>query len=392
MKVAKILVGNPNNKKGLFNNFLERTKNLMQAEPNVDCYMIRIEYGFILKLLKRKFSKISYEEYSIVDGVKFKNLWITMGFLDYFVVHRLYRKVVISPQALNKFAIIFKDYDLISCHGIEAIYLAKFIKQNFKIPYVATWHGSDINIMPFRSDQNKIEMKNLLEAASHNFFVSQKLMQTSNAISKNAIKSVLYTGPSKIFYKYSSDEREILRYKYQLKTTYTIGFIGNLVEIKNVLILPLLFKAIQKKLNNEVSFVVVGDGDLSSELEQNFFEQKIENLFMFGKQEPDEIPNIMNCLDILVLPSLNEGLPLVTLEAYMCGVHVVGSDRGGIPEVIGNENCFELDESFIDNVTNRILDLLNCKAVPELPVKFSWNAAVDKELQVHKKLVDNFKI
>ena len=392
MKVAKILVGNPNNKKGLFNNFLERTKHLIQADSNVDCYMIRIEYGFILKLLKGQFNTIQHEEYSIVDGIKFKNLWITMGILDYLVAHRLYKKVVISHQALNKFSILFNDYDLISCHGIEAIYLAQLIKQNFKIPYVATWHGSDINIMPFRSAQNKAEIKNLLEAASHNFFVSKKLMQTSNTISKNAIKSVLYTGPAKIFYKYSSDEIQILRHKYQLKTTYTIGFIGNLVEIKNVLILPLLFKEIQKILNNKVSFIVVGDGELESQLKQKFSAQKIENLFMLGKQEPEEIPHIMNCLDVLVLPSLNEGLPLVTLEAYRCGVHVVGSNRGGIPEVIGNENCFELDENFVDNITNRIFELLNYKAVIELPEKFSWNAAVGKELQVHKELIDKFEV
>lgn len=49
-------------------------------------------------------------------------------------------------------------------------------------------------------------------------------------------------------------------------------------------------------------------------------------------------------------------MPRVTLEAKACGVHVVGSDRGGIPESIGSENCFTLDDQFVNNISNRITE------------------------------------
>lgn len=387
MKIAKILVGSPDNKKGLFNNVIERTKHLMQVESNVNCYMIRIEYGFVLRLLKRKISKTKRDNFSIVDGVKFKNLWIEMGLFSYLITHYLYKRVVISPRQLKQYSNLFEKYDLLSSHGIDAHYLSAYVKEKYKIPFVATWHGSDINIIPFRSHKTKIEVKKLLDAAGHNFFVSEKLMYTSDTISKNAIKSVLYTGPAKIFYKYLDDEKQILRNKYQLKTTYTVGFIGNFVAVKNVLILPLIFKEIQKRLNNDVCFIVVGDGDLGSILKQKFSEQKIENLYMLGKKEPEEIPDIMNCLDVLVLPSLNEGMPRVTLEAQACGVSIVGSNRGGIPEAIGNENCFELGENFVNNAVNRIIELLSSKnEAVKLSEKFSWNTAIEKELSVHNSL------
>ncbi|WP_180109525.1 MULTISPECIES: glycosyltransferase family 4 protein [unclassified Acinetobacter] len=391
MKIAKILVGDPTNKKGMFNNILERTKHLMLVEPDVDCYMIRIEYGFILGFLKKKTPKCKREEFTLVDGVKFKNLWLKMDFFSYLITHYLHKRIVICPKKLKQYSNLFKNYDLLSTHGIEAHYLSVLVKEKYQIPFVATWHGSDINITPFHTIQTKCEVKKILDMADHNFFVSEKLMKISDKISKDASKGVLYTGPAKNFYRFSNEKIKQLRDKYQIKTTYIVGFIGNIVEIKNVLILPALFKEIQKRLNNDVSFIVVGDGNLDSKLEQKFCEQQINNLYLMGKKEPEEVPDIMNSLDLLVLPSLNEGLPRVTLEAQACGVCVVGSNRGGIPEAIGSENCFELDGNFVHNVANRTIELLSGKRdILQLPEKFSWDTAIKKELSVYHSLNNIF--
>ena len=62
----------------------------------------------------------------------------------------------------------------------------------------------------------------------------------------------------------------------------------------------------------------------------------------FGNQSSPVMPDIMNCIDVLVLPSLNECLPLVCAEALSCGAAVVGSDVGGIAEVIGSVNVVPL--------------------------------------------------
>lgn len=96
------------------------------------------------------------------------------------------------------------------------------------------------------------------------------------------------------------------------------------------------------------------------------------------------MPSIINCLDVLVLPSLNEGLPRVTLEAQVCGVHVVGSDRGGIPEAIGDENCFELSADFANNVASRVLELISTKESAYLPNKFTYSSAAIK-LKIHEQ-------
>lgn len=384
MKIAKILIGNPDDRKGFFNNVIERTKYLIEVEPEVDCYLIRVENGLILRLLKRQFRTSNRDDFSIIEGIKFRNIWIKMGLLNYLITHRLHKRIVLSEKQLSSYVKHFEKYDLLSSHGIEAIFLSALVKRRFGIPFVSTWHGSDINITPFQSSTLRNESKKLLEYADHNFFVSQKLLDTSEKISTEAKKSVLYTGPSSIFYKYTDTQKQVLRDQYKIQTSYVIGFIGNFVSIKNVLVLPTLFKKIQEEIN-DISFVVIGNGGLGSQLTSDFMEQGINNLHMLGKLSPEKIPDIMNILDLLVLPSLNEGMPRVTLEAQACGVHVVGSNRGGIPEAIGNENCFELNDSFIDNAALRISELLKSKAEhPVLPEKFSWVNAIEKESLVHK--------
>jgi len=381
MKIAKIFIGDPENQKGFFNNVIERTKHLISTKSHVDCYIIRVNYSFTLNLLKGNLKSSSYEEYTLINKINFKNLWVRLGLINYLLSQKLHKKVVMNELELRKYIELFKDYDLISCHGIEAIYLAKLIKENYNIPYVATWHGSDINIIPFRSSSTRFEIQKLLTHADHNFFVSEELMKVSSTISENARKSVLYTGPSEIFYRYNNKEE--IRKNYSLNTEYVIGFIGNFVSIKNVMVLPLIFKKLQEELKS-ISFVLVGNGVLGKELEKNFSNQNIKNFYMFGKKDPKEIPSIMNCLDVLVLPSLNEGMPRVALEAQACGVHVVGSNRGGIPEAIGIENCFDLDDDFVRKISYRIKEILNdASRLPKLNEKFSWDNALKNELMVY---------
>lgn len=386
MKIAKILIGNPDNRKGFFNNVIERTKHLIEAEPDVCCYIIRHEYGVILRLLKLQFRRPVREEYSLIDNILFKNLWLKVGFFDYLMTHRFNKKLTVGMSQLDRYVPLFSKYDLISPHGLSAIYLSAKVKKEYQIPFVPTWHGSDINVTPFRSLSTKKKVKNLIDKADHNFFVSQALLNKSNEISFESQSSVLYTGPAKSFAKHSVEMRRVTRKKYGISTDKVVGFVGNLVSIKNVLILPFIFKKIQDEVP-DISFVVVGDGELTNRLSSEFKKNDVNNLHLLGALPPSEMPDIMSCLDILVLPSLNEGLPRVTLEAQACSVHVVGSDRGGIPEAIGDENCFPLGSSFVKNISTRAIEMLVGEvARPTLPVVYSWDKAIERELSVYNYL------
>ncbi|MDN5345742.1 MAG: teichuronic acid biosynthesis glycosyltransferase TuaC [Petrotoga sp.] len=56
-----------------------------------------------------------------------------------------------------------------------------------------------------------------------------------------------------------------------------------------------------------------------------------------GRVPQVEVAKYMNAMDVMVLPSRNEGFGAVVIEAQACGTCVVGSSNGGIPEAIGFE-------------------------------------------------------
>lgn len=111
-----------------------------------------------------------------------------------------------------------------------------------------------------------------------------------------------------------------------------------------------------------------------------------------GNVEAEDMPALMNCVDVLVLPSLNEGLPLVCAEALKCGANVVGSDVGGIAEVIGHQNVVPHGPDFVSQFAQKVVSMLEARAessddalsAQQLPPEISWAKTTALELSFLK--------
>ena len=396
MKIAIISSGDLSEMKGIMNYVHEKAKRLQQA-ANVTCdvYVIRSVTSLLFSLVTKKnikglfLKRPSKDRTTDYDGVTYHNLWCSYGLMSNIIDTKLC-KVPLSKRTVSRFSKILKDYDIIASHTLTGHYLAAKIKQKYKIPFVTTWHGSDINVDPFKNDVAKKHTAYIIKNADVNLFVSRALLNASDRVNRLGKKEVIYTGPSEFFKRLSVDEILKYRKEHQAKEGEIIlGFIGNLIPIKNVLKIPEVLAMVRNKLpkNSNLIFWVAGNGSLREQLEDQLKQHNLPYKF-FGKLLPREIPSFMNCLDVLLLPSLNEGLPLVTLEAKKCGVHIVASNVGGIKECIGEKNCFNLDEQFCENMSTRIVQILNSEEpVTPLDPVFSWETAMEKEVDLYNKIL-----
>jgi sugar transferase (PEP-CTERM/EpsH1 system associated) len=111
-----------------------------------------------------------------------------------------------------------------------------------------------------------------------------------------------------------------------------IGTVGNLRPVKNQ---ALLLQAVQQVCArySHVRVVIIGDGPLRTQLIHLAEALGIHKQVRFlGARS--EIPELLNAMDIFVLPSLSEGLPMSVLEAMSCGLPVVATRVGGMSEVV----------------------------------------------------------
>ena len=83
----------------------------------------------------------------------------------------------------------------------------------------------------------------------------------------------------------------------------------------------------------EARFVVVGDGELRSELEDLARRLGLEGRALFAGIQHDMLP-VYQALDLVVLSSYNEGLPLALIEAIAAGCYVVASRVGGVSDLV----------------------------------------------------------
>ena len=113
---------------------------------------------------------------------------------------------------------------------------------------------------------------------------------------------------------------------------FVIGTVGRLSAVKGH---THLLRAANRIASTSRSsrFVFVGDGPLKSDLEAEAARLQISQVCRFPGARRD-VYDVVSAMDVFVLPSLNEGLPMSLLEAMTLGRPVVASEVGGIPEVI----------------------------------------------------------
>jgi L-malate glycosyltransferase len=131
--------------------------------------------------------------------------------------------------------------------------------------------------------------------------------------------------------EYRRDREPCYRSKLSEPGEKIVMHISNFRPVKRVEDVVRIFGGIVPRV--PARLVLIGDGPDRGKAQQAAEEMGISDRVLFlGKQE--SVAELLACADLFLLPSATESFGLVALEAMACGVPVVATDVGGIPEVI----------------------------------------------------------
>lgn len=235
-------------------------------------------------------------------------------------------------QILDLFRIMRKHHpDIIHTHGYKTNILGFLVAKLFGMPIVTTVHG----LYP---SKRKTELfVNLSLILLRHFDIIIVVSDQIKATLKNKKipleKMTTISNVPPIRNKESSSNVNAFREEIGISSdAKLIGFVGRLEHVKGC---AQLIQAISQLADShsDYYFVIVGEGPERESLERQVRELDLEKQIYFCGFR-DDVKYVFQSLDLYVLPSLNEGVPLALLEAMLHGVPVVATRVGGVPEVI----------------------------------------------------------
>jgi N-acetyl-alpha-D-glucosaminyl L-malate synthase BshA len=226
---------------------------------------------------------------------------------------------------------IVKTYrvDLIHAHwAIPSAFLASLLR--LSVPLVTTIFGSDILVYG-KKLIFKYPVKYALGKSAGIVAVSHDLKQAATQLGIKGTK-ICVVAEGINMERFRPLDKERARSELQLPEGFVILFVGNLIKLKRVDKLIEVIGNISKDI--DCHLLIAGDGPEQRSLEKLVEKLGLSNVIFAGRVGNDRIPLYLSASDVLALYSESEGLPQCVQEAMACGIPVVASKAGGIPEIV----------------------------------------------------------
>lgn len=321
----------------------QRTKESQQTKVKkigITCYPTVGGSGIIATELGMLLAQRGYQVHFITSSMPFR--------LD-----KVYPSIYFHEVALNNYPVFqYPPYDLALAskmaevidreqldilhvhyampHAISAI-LAKQIASH-PVKIVTTLHGTDITVLGIDQTFKKM-IKYGIESSDAVTAVSKNLVdQTKTMLGVNKDIHVVYNFINEK--EYFRKENNNLRTDYGITDDEkVIIHISNFRKVKRIQDIIYMFKEVQKEVKSKL--ILVGDGPVYTEMVNLVKQLNLEEKVLFlGKQK--NISTLLSISDLKILLSQKESFGLVLLEAMACEVPAIGTDVGGIPEVINH--------------------------------------------------------
>ncbi len=192
-----------------------------------------------------------------------------------------------------------------------------------------------------------------------------------------------------------AENAETVRQQFNLGDEPCVLFVGSLIPRKG---LPLLVEAAKRVVAQQANtrFLIVGEGPLKDQLTAHLEAAHLLGNFRFlGNLKEDALAALYGCVDVFVLPSIQEGQGIVLLEAQAAAVPVVAFDVGGVNEAVRNgETGLLVERGNTEMLAEALLKLISDEALRKtmglngrkfISETFTWDICARGMLKVYQE-------
>lgn len=283
--------------------------------------------------------------------------------------------------AIPKFLQITRHntYDLIHYFfGLPTGFLALLPGTHRKIPYIISLRGSDV---PGYDEYNRNLQKAhrmALPLTKKIWRNARKIVAVTDSLKDKALHTlptveidVVPNGVDELFLNFTDLRR-------QRNKGYQLISVARLIERKGI---QDVLRALAELDDPDISLLIVGEGNYEDQLKKINRDLSLDGRVTFyGFCHPRLLPDLLKKTDAFILPSRVEAFGNVFAEAMACGLPVIGTDTGGIKDLIGNDNGILVKPGDIEMLKQAIASM---KASKELNLKMGEAN--------RKKIMENYR-
>ena len=248
-----------------------------------------------------------------------------------------------------------EDIDIIHGHYLfPAGAAAVEVGNEHGIKTYVTAHGSDMFEVYKKQPVMRSTIKNVLKKADGIFAVSNALRHEIIATGVSGISNKTKICWNSVdINKFNPYGDTSFKNEFGLTDKPIVLFVGNLIKRKNV---ESLLEA-KKITRSPYYLVIVGDGPLFKKLNKKVVDENIRDVIFMGSR--NDVESIIPSCDVLILPSFSESFGLVLIEALACGKPVIGSNVGGITEIITEDVGLFVNPNKVSSIAQAIDNIMD---------------------------------
>lgn len=257
----------------------------------------------------------------------------------------LYESFLLFSTAFLLLLTQHRNINVIHTHGHTASFISKLLKTIFSKRVVLSTH----NQMGFNP------------AKTSNRLVQHALMSMDFilAVSEQSKDELIDLGvdPQNISVYTQWVNQETFKTKDKEMSKEELGWLGKFIVLYVGRMEPskgagVLLDA-AKRAGTDITFAFIGTGSMAENISDTA--SSSSNVIFIGEVANKNLPQYLNASDLLVVPTqLNEGFGRVIIEAFSCGLPVIGSGRGRIPDIINKDVGMIVDPPDSENILNAI--------------------------------------